>query len=324
MDRKLRSISVAAAIAAVLAAAVWWVGGAVAARRVTVKFPAAATLVPDAVPRPGDAARAEVVFELPWGNGVAAAEVETAKDAVVSGPAEISSRLRRGYRIWRVGATLRPLGTDGAAPGKLIIFLKKPPPGAENGRHEFVIPAVRVAETAAATAEQPRLAGPETLKRDTAKWWLVPVAAAAAILAAAAGYLVWRKTRRGLPAPTPWELALAALAELETEMKKRGFRAETGVWKLSDILRNYLAQRFQIPAVTAADSGFLAAAAVARLDREDREFLHDFFAAAQLVKFARVPADPAELVRSLAAARELVGRTVPPPEPDKDAPEVKS
>ena len=315
MDRKLRKLSFAAAIAAMLAAAVWWVGGAVAARRVTVKFPAAATLVPDAVPRPGDAARAEVVFELPWGNGVAAAEVETAKNAAVSGAAEIRSRLRWGCRIWRIGATLRPLVTAGAAPGKLIVALEKPLPGAESGRHEFVIPAVRVAEPAAATAEQPRLAGPETLKRDTAKWWLVPVAAVVLLLAAA-GYLVRRRTRRTLPAPTPWELALSALAELEAEMKKRTFRAETGVWKLSDILRNYLAQRFEIPAVTAADSGFLAAAAVARLDREDREFLHDFFAAAQLVEFARVPADLAALVRSLAAARKLVERTVPPPEPD--------
>ena len=183
---------------------------------------------------------------------------------------------------------------------------------------------MRVAETAAAEVEKPRLAGPETPERNTAKKWLIPVAAAAAILAAAAGYLVWRKTRRALPAPMPWELALSELAELDAEMKKRGFRAETGVCRLSDILRNYIARRFGLPAVTAADSGFLAAAAIAQLDRRDREFLRDFFAAAQLVKFARVPADPAELERGVAAARELVGRTVPPPEPDKDAPEVKS
>ena len=315
MTGRLRSMSFAAAALALLGAAVFWGGGAFVARRVKAKPPVSATLVPETVPRPGDAAGAQVVFELPWGNAVTAAQVEAGKDLVVSGPTEISSKLRWGYRIWRVGATLRPLGTAGAAPGKLVVTLEKPLPGSENDRCEFVIPEVRVAGPAAAAVKKPRLAGPETPERNSAKWWLVP--AAAVVLLAAAGYFVWRGSRRARPAPTPWEIAFSELAGLDADMKKSGFRTETGVWKLSDILRNYLARRFGIDAVTAADREFLAADAVRKLAREDREFLNGFFAAASLVKFARVPADPAELERSLAAARELVGRTVPPPEPDK-------
>ena len=314
MSRKFRNLSFAAVLVLLVAAGIFLGGGAVAARRVTVKIPASATLVPATVNRPGDAARAEVVFMLPWGNSVAAAELEAEKGVAVSGAPEISSRLRWGYRIWRVGATLRPLGTKGAAPGKFLVTLDKPPHGAESARFEVTIPEVRVTESAAVNVNAPRLAGPETRERRTAKWWIIP--AAAVVILAAAGYLL-RRRRRLRPAPTPWELALSALETLETEMKKRNFRAETGVWKLSDILRGYLARRFGIDSVTAADSAFLAADAVKNLEREDREFLHGFFAAALLVEFARVPADMGELENSVAAAHKFVEHTVPPPEPDK-------
>ena len=316
MVRVIRSISFAAAALVLIAAAVWG-GGTVAARRVKAKIPDTATLVPESVRRPGDAARAQVVFELPWGNAVAAAQIETGKDPVVSGPVETRSQLRWGYRIWRVGVSLRPLGSAGAAPGKFVITLEKPLPGSENTRYEIAVPGVRVAEPPPAeTLKEPRLAGPETPEQSFAKWRIV-IAAAVVISAAAAGFFVWRKIRSPRPAPTPWEVALSELSELDAELKKRGLRTETGVWKLSDILRNYLARRFGLAAVTAADREFLAADAVKRLAREDREFLHGFFAAASLVKFARVPADPAELERSIAASRELVERTVPPPDPDE-------
>lgn len=323
MDRKKRNLIWIAAALVLLAAAGFLGGGAVVARRFRAPLPAAATLAPATVPRPGEAARAEAVFALPWGNAVTAAAVEPGDGSVVSGEPRISSRWRWGYRIWKVAATLRPLGTAGAAPGKFVLTLEEPLTGTDRN-FTLAIPAVQVAEqSAAALAEKPRLADPETLRRQPVLWWLL-IVAAAVVLLLAAGWFIRRKARNTPPPPPPWEVALSALAELEAAMKSPAFRPERGVWRLSDILRGYLASRFELPAVTAADCGFLADRAVAELDREDREFLRNFFAAAELVKFARVPADPAELERSVAAARRIVGRTVPPPEPPQPNAEVKS
>ena len=74
--------------------------------------------------------------------------------------------------------------------------------------------------------------------------------------------------------------------------------------------------------MTETTAEFIAGAADAKyLEAPDREFLRNFLGAADLVKFARVPADRSELERSVEMARLLVDRTVPPPEPA--APEVK-
>jgi hypothetical protein len=315
MKRRTRTVLLSAAVPVLAAAAIAGGGWLIARRgyRQPPKLPESATLVPGTVSRPGDAARAELEFTLPWGVSVTEAAAETGNDAAVSGPVEIDSKWRWGHKLWRVGATIRPLGTGGSVPGKLRLVLDRPLPGVEDRAIAVAVPAVKVADDGAPTVDKPRLADPEAPGKRSAKWPFYALGGALLALAATFAWIFFRP-RRKAAAPTPWEQARAELAALRAAMEKSSFRPGTGVAQLSDILRRYLAARFELPAATEPGCRFLdAPAAAEHLTEGEREFLRGFFTAAEPVMFARFPADRAELERAVAAAGELVERTVPAP-----------
>ena len=331
MKRKTCSILLSAAAALLVAAAAVFGGGALVARRMrreAPKIPESATLAPETVARPGEAARAELEFALPWGVAVTEATAETGEDAAVSGPVKLDSAWRWGRNIWRVEAAVRPLGSRGSAPGKLHLVLNRPLPGVGNKELSVVIPAVKVAGGNAPSAAEPRLADAETPEPEPVKWYSYALGGAlfSAIVAALAWILLRR--RRHAAAPTPWDTARAELEALRAAMAKSAFSTGSLVAKLSDILRKYLASRFELPAATEPGCRFLdTPAAVGHLTEDERAFLHGFFAAAEPVMFARFPADRSELERAVAAAAALVERTVPPPpgrKREKDAREARS
>ena len=316
MKKNTAWILFAAAALVLTAAAMVFGGGWIAARcsrGIPAAPPKAAMLVPETVADPGVPALAALDFELPWGNAVAAAEAIPGANTVISGPARVTSSWRWGYRIWRVEATVRPLASAETGPGRLLLTLEHGIPGAPDGRLEAAIPAVSVKTPSEAGAEKPLFAPPEEDTGGGANYWKYVLPAVVILLLA--GYFAWwhlRVRRTGLAS---WDAALLELTALGAKMKKRGFRTEDGVAALSDILRRYLAIRFGLPAATSTGSGFLDAAGPDGPAPEDIEFLRSFFDRAELVKFARVPAETAELERAVAAAEAFVGRTVPPPPP---------
>jgi hypothetical protein len=331
MKRKTCKVIFSAAAALLVISAAVFGGGALAARRArrrAPKIPENATLTPETVARPGDAALAELEFALPWGVAVTEATAETGEDAAVSGPVKIGSKWRWGRNIWRVEAAVRPLGSRGSAPGKLHIVLDRPLPGVGNKELSITIPSVKVTGENTPGAAEPRFADAEPPKRRSAKWYCHALGGAlfAAIVAVLARLLLRR--RRSAAAPMPWDTARAELEALREAMAESAFSTGSLVAELSDILRKYLASRFDLPAATEPGCRFLdTPAAVGHLTEDERAFLHGFFAAAEPVMFARFPADRSELERAVAAAAALVERTVPPPperKREKNAREARS
>jgi len=323
MSRQPKTILAATAlvvVAGVLAAAL------VAWRRecrAPIVVPEAATLTPEAVAHPGAPATATLTLKLPWGGSVAAATAVPGKGTVISGAPQISSEWRWGYCRWRVAVTVRPLASRGAEPGTLTLEFGRRF-GAEAHRSARVaLPAPKVEKpTAKSEEESPlRLAGAEVPAPEPSLfrrfWWLF--ALAAALLFALPALWWYRRTARNRAAAAvpPWELALAELAALRSDSGGRGFVAAEGVRRLSDILRDYLSSRFELAATTQTTEEFFASGrAEAALERgEDRAFLREFLAAADLVKFAQAPADPAALAPAIDRAEALVRSTVPRPEP---------
>jgi len=314
MSKSVKIILSVAAAAALIAVAVVFGGGWIVARqeaKAPAKLPGRAVLAPETVTDPGAPARAVLELRLPWGNAVTEAAADAGENTVVSGPTAVTSAWRWGYRIWRVEATLRPLGTSGMTPGRIRLTLEKPLPGAPDGRFEVEIPALSVSEAARKEAAEPGLAAPEKIAGG-GKWWIYAICAAVLLIA---GVLIWHNSRHPRPELQPWDIALLDIAELKVDMTRRDFDTEEGVARLSDILRRYLTARFDLPAVTGTGDSFLAGDAAEKLAPDDRGFLRSFLADADLVKFARNPADRTELERSAAAVEALISRTIPPPEP---------
>jgi hypothetical protein len=148
-------------------------------------------------------------------------------------------------------------------------------------------------------------------------WWIV---GAGLLLAALIGYIIWRSTRKKpLPPPPPppvepiHEKALRLLAALEGEnLWQRGEVKEYYV-RLTDILRTYIEERFDMPAMERTTDELTAAAHAHPVLSLHVRQLYTILSTADMAKFARAQPTAAEHVSTLQAARDMIMATIPAP-----------
>jgi hypothetical protein len=148
----------------------------------------------------------------------------------------------------------------------------------------------------------------------------LPAVAAALAAAALLGGLALRAVRRRRdrarePAPPlpPHERFARQLDALEqARLGERGRGAEA-VARLSEHLREYVGALSGHPALDLTTAELLARLAFQPDPRLDLAGLRAQLEGADLVKFARAPAGPAEAAAALGFARDLLGRTRPAP-----------
>jgi hypothetical protein len=143
-------------------------------------------------------------------------------------------------------------------------------------------------------------------------YWIGGGLAALLVLLALAGRLLGRP-RRAAPAAPPPPPDVVALAALEA-LRGRAL-VERGAFKdfysaLSDIVRRYLEDRFQVRAPEMTTEEFLLSTARdGRLAPAHRRLLGEFLTESDLVKFARHIPAVADTDRAFAAARRFVEET---------------
>lgn len=120
----------------------------------------------------------------------------------------------------------------------------------------------------------------------------------------------WRRKRLELaPLPDPWDEALAALAALPVgDWLGRGL-VKRYYYAVSEILKRYLTRRYGFPAIDQTTSEMVLALKLARVP--EREEFATFFRRADMVKYAKLVPDRAEMDSAIVAARDLVERTTP-------------
>ncbi|MBS1615170.1 MAG: hypothetical protein JST06_03535 [Bacteroidetes bacterium] len=155
--------------------------------------------------------------------------------------------------------------------------------------------------------------------RDYIGWIL----AGAVLLLALIGFIIWRKTRKKpqviIPPPPPepiHEKALRLLANLETEgLWQRGEVKEYYIC-LTDILRNYVEARFNIPALERTTDELTAAAGKHSELCLQVQRLHGILATADMAKFARAQPTAAEHVAAMQDTKDLILASIPKAQPD--------
>ena len=122
------------------------------------------------------------------------------------------------------------------------------------------------------------------------------------------GLLVWairRWLRRPKPEQTPRARAIELLQRARAEIN-----AETPYQfsiRVSDILRRYVMEQYDLPATRQTSREFLDALARApRFSEEERSLLNDFLDRCDLIKFARYEATTADSERLLEEATRFV------------------
>jgi hypothetical protein len=148
-------------------------------------------------------------------------------------------------------------------------------------------------------------------------WWFV---GAGLLLLALIAYIIWRNTRKRpvivAPPPPPepvHEKALRLLSELEAENLWQKGEVKEYYVRLTDILRNYVEDRFDVPALERTTDELTAAASHHKELAFQAQRLHIILATADMAKFARAQPTPTEHISTMQATRELIMATIPQP-----------
>lgn len=144
--------------------------------------------------------------------------------------------------------------------------------------------------------------------------WILLLLAIAGILAAVAYFLLRRKKIVPpsviTPARSPWEIANERLQELA-----RRHYPESGEFKLfysglSDIVRHYLEDQFQIKAPEMTTEEFLNSLKnSSALKPEHKQVLKDFLNGCDMVKFAKYQPDASDAQANFNLAKKLIEET---------------
>lgn len=114
------------------------------------------------------------------------------------------------------------------------------------------------------------------------------------------------------PLPEPWEEALAALEKISARDWLGAGEVKRFYYAVSEILKRYLTRRFGFPAIDQTTTEIVFDMKRARVELRD-EFA-GFFRHADLVKYAKLVPEAAEMEGIVPTARDLVQRTTPQPE----------
>lgn len=147
-------------------------------------------------------------------------------------------------------------------------------------------------------------------------WWSLWALLIAAAIAMTL-WLYWRKRHQPdaavvLPPLTPYERAIRALQQLLADQLIERGEVDVFYTRLSDIVRRYLEDRFHLRAPERTTEEFLYE--VARdntLIQEHKDLLGRFLQESDLVKFARLEPEQADMKRAFEAAYKFIDDTQP-------------
>ena len=269
--------------------------------------------IADGEPTIGTHFNAVLKYRLPWSDSFKLAGADPGRNLqLTSDPTFRRSRIRWGYSDWTLTVPLQAYrgGESGGGSVTAEFFAGK--------SIETPLPELKVADlvlplddTGTELSLAPRI---DSNKRRFS--WPVAVAVAIAIILVSA--VVWallarRKREAAKRIRTPWDLALEAIRALRGEVRGGTASPELAIAGLTDVVRHYLEARFRLRAERQTTAEFLAD--LERdgrlLEDKDRKFLRSFLASADMVKFARMPADPYLFDQASEKAEELVSGTIP-------------
>ena len=257
--------------------------------------------------------KAVLKYRLPWSDSFKLAAAEPGKNLqLTSDPAFHRSRIRWGYSDWTLVIPLQAYRGGESGGGSVLaeFFAGK--------SIETPLPELKVADLALPLDDNGTelSLAPRIETHDKKMSWLTAgIVAAVIILVSLAVWalLAHKKREAAKHIKTIWENALEAIQLLRAQVRGGMASPELAIAGLTDVVRHYLEARFHLRAERQTTAEFLAD--LERNDRlledKDRKFLRSFLASADMVKFARVPADPHLFDQASEKAEELVSGTIP-------------
>ena len=277
------------------------------------------TMTPDSKIKLGDDITLKTVVKCPWGHHPEKALISVPDGVqVVKEPTIRKTGTKWGKSLWEISAEIQPYRVGEMKEGKYSIDIITQKDGKTTSETvKGTLPGFKV--FAVDTGQNRKLAIASTVKETSMAErnpWILIVIAILALTGAAIFFMIWQRKKREAAAAfvlPPWESALSLLHELRAELNQHTIPGQVCITRLTDIVRNYLEKRFNINAPSQTTQEFLMDLdkSDSPLEHEHKQFLKDFMTAADMVKFAKLPADKTLLATALDKAEQLVQSTTP-------------
>ena len=249
------------------------------------------------------------VFRLPWGVRPLAMNVQPAPGSQLVEP-PVFLRRKRGWGsdLWESRILLQCYreGDIKPAPAQAVFSNKQ--------TIDLQLPAMRVAAPTGIRDGQLELAGEmEIVRKKAGKKLLIWLFAGLLILAAIVLIVLKFMKREKTRLVPPWEKALTAIRDLAEKVRAGTAPPENSIARLTDIVREYMERRFRLRAERQTTAEFMndLERGKGNLSERHRDFLREFLTAADLVKFAKVPAARSLFENAAGKAEELIRETTP-------------
>ncbi len=229
-------------------------------------------------------------------------------------PAIRVSHYRWGWCEWQVEFEFKTYRTGILGGGKMVVDFDQV--HRKDAAVSQTIPSCQVNEISVATPDL-QVAGavepPSLTSRE--RWFLYGIIALVVVIVALV--IVLLKRRKRAHVIPPWTQALQDIAVLHHDLRGGKLNLETGLVRLTDIVRVYLEKRFRLHAARQTTPEFMAelSRGDGPLPERQRPFLSEFMTSADLVKFAKMPPDEQMLNSAIEKAETLVHETKPVDEP---------
>ncbi len=236
---------------------------------------------------------------------------------VIDKPSISLQKIGFGYIIWKISADFKPYRTGFLQLGKMIVKFNQHQSLPSLPDMHFDIPGLEVEPLPLDKAENPLLAPPMTespgILHNINRLYLVVGLILLLLLLFAIYLIIGHKRNADQIVVTPWGTALLELTELREELSNNKISLELCLFKLTDIVREYIEKRFLIHAPQQTTYEFLAELNLpgSPLPEQHRPFLQEFMTAADLIKFAKLPPDEQVVITALDKAEKLVSETRP-------------
>ncbi len=136
-------------------------------------------------------------------------------------------------------------------------------------------------------------------------WVIYTAIGVALVILGLVGWWIWKRAQRPKPVRSPRDRALDALDRIGDQMEMLNpYQFSIAV---SDILRGYVTEQYQLPVTRQTSFEFLAMLAKSSpFSPEEASLLQDFLERCDLIKFARYDATPDDSRRLLEEAIQFV------------------
>lgn len=261
--------------------------------------------------KPATIIKIDTVYRCPWGTKPFEADIKAGAGAQICRQPEIKlSKLGWGKNEYKIHAEIQPFRTGNIPESQMDVKFNAGPERPEIQISEK-IPGFKTEALPISNDAKLSIASEIKEQKPLNKTYIIIAAALIAI--AAVAIILFLKKKKKVIVKSIWELALENLSGLKYSLGKGEIGAGECLFKLTDIIRDYLEKRLGMHASRQTTAEFLQDIdrPGSPLPEQYRGFLKDFMNAADMVKFAGTPAEGNLLNTAFEKAESLVRETTP-------------